>query len=424
MKSDIDINDISRVVIFSFIIALIFSIKVNALCEDVYCIEVSCDDIDRYIDIAIDSISGKSDYLTKDLVMGVIKKESSFYHCDDHKIKRSRAGAVGLMQLTSIAIKDIKRMYGIDIDPCYADENVLGGVLYLNALLTRYHYEKYETPIEFTLAAYNCGPGCVDIRIKKYCLNRGIQKSECGYGDEVPEESFPSETRDYVAKITHWIETKDIECRTVRPPIVTYTIPPTRKPCECECNGMILHVAAQEGNCKRVCERACGANTNCPTKENPECEDCCNNWCSGFGLDCIDACTERCNAVSSIKEVIDSIKLIVIIVAAIIFAICGIEYLVGDPALRNKSKRCIIYVVIGLIIVGIALELVNLIYKPITPKQKCEDIGGVCLSVPCEEKGCSDLNGICEDEEKPHCCKCDGGGETEISAIIEFIRPS
>ncbi len=193
-------------------------------------------------------------------------------------------------------------------------------------------------------------------------------------------------------------------------------------------------------DCMGVCGGICGSYSVCGNNLKDYCIECCENYCkseehdfknSGAALEnCKKACEGKCEYTKGITNIYNGIKIITIIIAALIFAICGIKFITAETTeSKARAKRCLVYVVMGLIIVGIALELVNLLYKPITqpttPKQKCEEIGGVCLSVPCEEKGCSDLNGICEDEEKPHCCKCDGDDEDKLVFIdaIEINTP-
>jgi len=81
------------------------------------------------------------------LIKAMIKVESGF----NHKAV-SRVGAKGLMQImpqnyASLYIKD-------PFDP---EENIMGGVRYLQHLLDR-----YENKLPLALAAYNAGPEAVD----------------------------------------------------------------------------------------------------------------------------------------------------------------------------------------------------------------------------------------------------------------------
>jgi soluble lytic murein transglycosylase-like protein len=64
----------------------------------------------------------------------------------------SRAGARGLMQLMPGTARDL----GVQ-DALKPDQNIAGGVSYLDALLTR-----YKNDLSLALAAYNAGPAAVD----------------------------------------------------------------------------------------------------------------------------------------------------------------------------------------------------------------------------------------------------------------------
>jgi hypothetical protein len=83
---------------------------------------------------------------------------------------RSRAGAIGVMQLMPRTAKEL------GVDPLNPEENIRGGVMYLKQM-----YDKYQDPT-LTLAAYNAGPGRVDKALKS---GRGI-------------EGLPRETQNYV----------------------------------------------------------------------------------------------------------------------------------------------------------------------------------------------------------------------------------
>jgi len=122
------------------------------------------------IDQAVEKASRKYG-IDKDLIMAVIKQESSF---DPYSV--SKAGAEGLMQLMPGTAKDL----GVK-NPFSVEENVDGGTRYLKDMLEMHNNSK-----QLALAAYNAGPGT----LKK----RGV--------DTVEELSnLPSETRDYVQKV-------------------------------------------------------------------------------------------------------------------------------------------------------------------------------------------------------------------------------
>jgi hypothetical protein len=83
---------------------------------------------------------------------------------------RSRAGALGVMQLMPRTAKEL------GVDPLNPEDNIRGGVMYLKQM-----YDKYQDPT-LALAAYNAGPGRVDRALKS---GRGI-------------EGLPRETQNYV----------------------------------------------------------------------------------------------------------------------------------------------------------------------------------------------------------------------------------
>jgi soluble lytic murein transglycosylase-like protein len=111
--------------------------------------------------------AGQAHNLDMDLLASVVKTES-----DGNTRALSRAGAQGLMQLMPATATDL----GVK-DSFAPAENVRGGALYLDELLTRYHEN-----LALALAAYNAGPMAVD----KY---HGIPPYR--------------ETRVYVARVIH-----------------------------------------------------------------------------------------------------------------------------------------------------------------------------------------------------------------------------
>ncbi len=111
--------------------------------------------------------AGHEHNLDVDLLASLVKAESGG---NAHAV--SRAGARGLMQLMPSTAKDL----GVD-DSFKPDENVRGGSIYLDALLTHYHDN-----LALALAAYNAGPEAV----AKY---HGIPPYR--------------ETRAYVARVIH-----------------------------------------------------------------------------------------------------------------------------------------------------------------------------------------------------------------------------
>lgn len=90
--------------------------------------------------------AGREHNLDADLLASVVKAES-----DGNARAVSRAGARGLMQLMPATAADV----GVK-DSFRPSENVRGGTVYLDELLTQYHDN-----LALALAAYNAGPAAV-----------------------------------------------------------------------------------------------------------------------------------------------------------------------------------------------------------------------------------------------------------------------
>ena len=102
----------------------------------------------RTLDEEIDELA-REFALHPALVRGVVAAESAF---DPAAI--SAKGAIGLMQLMPATAREL------EVDPYRPEENLLGGVRYLRAMLDRYRAE--PDALLLALAAYNAGPGAVD----------------------------------------------------------------------------------------------------------------------------------------------------------------------------------------------------------------------------------------------------------------------
>ena len=120
--------------------------------------------------------------LEESLVYGLIKTESGF-----DKNAQSRAGALGLMQLTPSTAEFVSRKLGTsEYDLFDADTNVLFGCCYLWYLSRRF------SDLSTILAAYNAGEG----RVQNW-----LAKSDYS-GDGETLDFIPfAETRHYVNKV-------------------------------------------------------------------------------------------------------------------------------------------------------------------------------------------------------------------------------
>ncbi len=73
--------------------------------------------------------------------------------------RRSATGAIGYCQLTTIAIRDIERIYGYTgLDVHNPKDNIMLGAMYYKALITHYRKSEYNA-----LVYYNAG-GCLVLR--------------------------------------------------------------------------------------------------------------------------------------------------------------------------------------------------------------------------------------------------------------------
>lgn len=105
------------------------------------------------------------------LILAVIQTESNF-----NPSAKSKAGAVGLMQIMPSNFKHLGIKNGYDIE-----ENIMGGTKLLKEYIKR-----YEGNIEMALMAYNGGPTRM--------ANRGVKSINDIY-------KMPKETQNYVSKV-------------------------------------------------------------------------------------------------------------------------------------------------------------------------------------------------------------------------------
>lgn len=118
------------------------------------------------------------------LVYAVIRTESNF-----RADARSKAGAIGLMQITPLTAEFIRKSMGEPLDPEQPEENIRMGCWYL-----RYLSEKFSGMAEI-LSAYNAGEGTV-----RSWLAREELLSESGTLQQIP---YP-ETRQYVQRVKNF----------------------------------------------------------------------------------------------------------------------------------------------------------------------------------------------------------------------------
>lgn len=88
---------------------------------------------------------------------------------------RSKAGAMGLMQLMPETWSEMRQLHNLGIDPDDPRDNILAGTAYLRAMFDRFGYPGL-------FAAYNAGPA--------------------RYLASLSGKRLPTETVDYLAKVT------------------------------------------------------------------------------------------------------------------------------------------------------------------------------------------------------------------------------
>ena len=125
------------------------------------------------------------------LIFSVIKAESNF---DKNAV--SKKGAVGLMQVMEDTAAWVSDRIGIESfskeDLFLPDKNIEIGAYYLSYLL-----DLYDDNVECALAAFNAGPGNVDVWLKDAQYSQD--------GKTLKEIPFP-ETENYVKKTQRYIK--------------------------------------------------------------------------------------------------------------------------------------------------------------------------------------------------------------------------
>jgi soluble lytic murein transglycosylase-like protein len=114
--------------------------------------------------------------LDAEVVLRQIEAESSF-----RQDAVSSCGARGLMQITAICAEDLKKRFGIEVNPADWRQNISGGMAFLAYLKRKYgDYSK-------ALAAYNWGEGHLDKLLRDHPKDW--------------EGRLPQETANYLLKI-------------------------------------------------------------------------------------------------------------------------------------------------------------------------------------------------------------------------------
>jgi membrane-bound lytic murein transglycosylase B len=109
-------------------------------------------------------------------IRAVMRRESGGRTTVHGRPIRSKAGAVGLMQLMPATYAELRAKHALGADPANPHDNVMAGAAYLRLL-----HRKYGFPAMF--AAYNAGPGYYEDHLQG-------------------TRALPAETQAYVAGIT------------------------------------------------------------------------------------------------------------------------------------------------------------------------------------------------------------------------------
>jgi len=143
-------------------------------------------------------------------------------------------------------------------------------------------------------------------------------------------------------------------------------------PCQCSCNGQFIESPVHEDDsakCPELCGKQCAGFTDCG-RAGEDCGSCCSSYCQNAGLPaggvnaCRVSCRDACSFNSIIYELIDVIRVIALVIAAAVFAICGLRILVSeDPESRREAKKCFVYLIFAIVLLGIAQALVGLFYE-------------------------------------------------------------
>jgi len=140
----------------------------------------------------------------------------------------------------------------------------------------------------------------------------------------------------------------------------------------CSCYGQTSEASGSSlSTAEYQCGSVCGGLTYCG-KGGQDCDSCCSYYCSGAGLDsqsgvmgCLNSCERSCGSNGFFYDLTELFIAITLVIAAVIFAACGLKFIISDePDSRKQAKRCLIYVVAALILLGIAGAIVGMFYGP------------------------------------------------------------
>ncbi|HDN82821.1 MAG TPA: hypothetical protein ENG50_00480 [Candidatus Altiarchaeales archaeon] len=127
-----------------------------------------------------------------------------------------------------------------------------------------------------------------------------------------------------------------------------------------------------------------------------DCESCCSEYCANavedpnagiigcrvlipiFRSGCVESCKSSCKIKESINNIKAIILYIALILAGIMFLVFAYKFITSaNPEDRNEAKKGLLYVILALLIIGIADPLINVMLPEPKPES---DIGLVLYS--------------------------------------------
>jgi len=145
----------------------------------------------------------------------------------------------------------------------------------------------------------------------------------------------------------------------------------------CTCDDQPLEASGSSfSRAEYQCGSLCGGLTKCGMAE-PDCVLCCPDYCKGskgigpptgyYLTGCTDSCELSCRSNKFVNDLTNLFVAITLVIAVVMFAACGLKFITSDePESRKQAKRCLIYVVVALILIGIAGAIVGVFYGPLT----------------------------------------------------------
>lgn len=146
--------------------------------------------VDIVVDVVnVPPINGRVD---ANLILAIITAES-----DGRVHVVSNKGAIGLMQITEVALKDVNEKYGFKItmeDLKKPEINIFVGAIYFKDLLMYWRKKEHnkELALNWAIMSYNWGLG----NVRKWLYGKG--------DNSTIDENIPSETKNNLFNVLYW----------------------------------------------------------------------------------------------------------------------------------------------------------------------------------------------------------------------------